>query len=164
KRAGAARGARRRGAPRPYLDHADRADRGRRGRADDGALRAGARARRLRPGDPAADRARGLLAAALHRDGDARPGRPAPRRPRGRRGGARDRSAEGLDDRRLMAGIFVTGTDTEIGKTVVAAVLARTQADDGKRVAVFKPALSGMDEFPGYEEAAARAADSVLGL
>jgi dethiobiotin synthetase len=52
-------------------------------------------------------------------------------------------------------GFFVTGTTTEIGKTVVTAALARTLANDGKRVAVFKPALTGMDEFPGYDEAAA---------
>jgi dethiobiotin synthetase len=55
------------------------------------------------------------------------------------------------------SGIFVTATSTEVGKTVVAAVLARTLAEDGKRVAVFKPAATGMDEFPDYDEAAARA-------
>jgi dethiobiotin synthetase len=59
---------------------------------------------------------------------------------------------------RRASGIFVTGTSTEIGKTVVAAVLARTLADEGKSVAVFKPALTGMDEFPDYDEAAAIAA------
>ena len=47
-----------------------------------------------------------------------------------------------------MRGVFVTGTGTEVGKTVVAAVLARTAAARGERVAVFKPALSGLDE-PG---------------
>ena len=62
------------------------------------------------------------------------------------------------------SGIFVTGTGTEIGKTVVAAVLARSLADHGASVAVFKPALTGMDEFPDYEEAAAKAADSIVGL
>jgi dethiobiotin synthetase len=62
------------------------------------------------------------------------------------------------------SGIFVTGTGTEIGKTVVAAVLARSIADHGASVAVFKPALTGMDEFPDYDEAAAKAADSVVGL
>jgi len=56
------------------------------------------------------------------------------------------------------SGVFVTGTGTEIGKTVVAAVLARTLADAGQSVAVFKPALTGMDEFPDYDEAAAIAA------
>lgn len=43
-------------------------------------------------------------------------------------------------------GVFVTGTGTEVGKTVVAAALARTAAATGRRVAVFKPALSGLDE------------------
>lgn len=46
------------------------------------------------------------------------------------------------------AGLFVTGTGTEVGKTVVAAVLAHTAAAKGRRVAVFKPALTGLDE-PG---------------
>jgi dethiobiotin synthetase len=44
------------------------------------------------------------------------------------------------------AGIFVTGTGTEVGKTVVAAVMARTLAAEGKRVAVFKPCVTGLDE------------------
>ncbi|HEV7483077.1 MAG TPA: dethiobiotin synthase [Solirubrobacterales bacterium] len=44
------------------------------------------------------------------------------------------------------AGVFVTGTGTEVGKTVVAAVIARTLAAAGKRVAVFKPAVTGLDE------------------
>jgi dethiobiotin synthetase len=43
-------------------------------------------------------------------------------------------------------GVFVTGTSTEVGKTVVAAVLARTLAEGGKRVAVFKPAVTGLEE------------------
>jgi dethiobiotin synthetase len=42
--------------------------------------------------------------------------------------------------------VFVTGTGTEVGKTVVAAVLARTLAAEGKRVAVFKPAVTGLEE------------------
>jgi len=58
------------------------------------------------------------------------------------------------------SGVFVTGTGTEIGKTMVAAVLARTLAEDGHSVAVFKPALTGMDEFPEYDEHAAIAAAS----
>jgi dethiobiotin synthetase len=60
-------------------------------------------------------------------------------------------------------GVFVTATSTEVGKTVVAAVLARALADEGRRVAVFKPALTGMDEFPGYDEAAAMAAVAAAG-
>lgn len=47
-----------------------------------------------------------------------------------------------------MRGFFVTGTGTEVGKTVVAAVLARTLANSGKRVAVFKPAVTGLED-PG---------------
>ena len=45
-----------------------------------------------------------------------------------------------------MRGVFVTGTGTEVGKTVVAAAIARTAAAAGSRVAVFKPAVSGLDE------------------
>jgi dethiobiotin synthetase len=44
-------------------------------------------------------------------------------------------------------GIFVTGTGTEVGKTVVAAALARTLAAAGSNVAVFKPAVTGLDEY-----------------
>jgi dethiobiotin synthetase len=47
-----------------------------------------------------------------------------------------------------MRGVFVTGTGTEVGKTVVAAVFARTAHDAGERVAVFKPAVSGLDDYP----------------
>lgn len=43
-------------------------------------------------------------------------------------------------------GIFVTGTGTEVGKTVVAAALARTLAAEEQRVAVFKPAVTGLEE------------------
>lgn len=43
-------------------------------------------------------------------------------------------------------GLFVTGTSTEVGKTVVAAAIARTLATEGKRVAVFKPAVTGLEE------------------
>ena len=45
-----------------------------------------------------------------------------------------------------MRGVFVTGTGTEVGKTVVAAVIARTHAETGERVAVFKPAVSGLED------------------
>jgi dethiobiotin synthetase len=41
----------------------------------------------------------------------------------------------------------VTGTGTEVGKTVVAAAIARTLAASGERVAVFKPAVTGLDEL-----------------
>jgi dethiobiotin synthetase len=44
-------------------------------------------------------------------------------------------------------GVFVTGTGTEVGKTIVAGVIARTAAQSGRVVAVFKPAVSGLDEL-----------------
>ncbi|HSD25060.1 MAG TPA: dethiobiotin synthase [Solirubrobacterales bacterium] len=47
-----------------------------------------------------------------------------------------------------MRGVFVTGTGTGVGKTVVAAVLARTAHASGASVAVFKPAVSGLDDHP----------------
>ena len=47
-----------------------------------------------------------------------------------------------------MRGFFVTGTGTEVGKTVVAAALARTLVAGGELVAVFKPAVTGLDD-PG---------------
>jgi dethiobiotin synthetase len=43
-------------------------------------------------------------------------------------------------------GCFVTGTGTEVGKTVVAAAIARTRAARGAGVAVFKPAVTGLEE------------------
>jgi dethiobiotin synthetase len=45
-----------------------------------------------------------------------------------------------------LNGVFVTGTGTEVGKTVVAAAIARSAAASGSRVAVFKPAVSGLDD------------------
>ena len=49
--------------------------------------------------------------------------------------------------------MFVTGTGTEVGKTVVAAVIARTAREQNRRVSVFKPAVSGLDdsESPDHE-------------
>jgi dethiobiotin synthetase len=48
-------------------------------------------------------------------------------------------------------GFFVTGTGTEVGKTVVAAVLAHDLRRRGSSVAVFKPAVTGLDE-PGESD------------
>lgn len=45
-------------------------------------------------------------------------------------------------------GFFVTGTGTEVGKTVVSAALAHDLRQQGSTVAVFKPAVTGLDE-PG---------------
>ena len=40
-------------------------------------------------------------------------------------------------------GLFVTGTDTEVGKTVIAGGIARVLTDNGQKVGVFKPIASG---------------------
>ena len=45
-----------------------------------------------------------------------------------------------------MRGVFVTGTGTDVGKTVLAAAIARSMAATGARVSVFKPAVSGLDQ------------------
>lgn len=57
-----------------------------------------------------------------------------------------------------MRGVFVTGTGTEVGKTVVAAVIARTHAAAGERVGVFKPAVSGLEEGEESDHALLRRA------
>lgn len=63
-----------------------------------------------------------------------------------------------------MHGFFVTGTGTGVGKTVVAAAIASAAAATGRSVAVFKPAVSGLDEDgePDHEllRRAARSAQS----
>jgi dethiobiotin synthetase len=48
-----------------------------------------------------------------------------------------------------MHGIFVTGTDTEVGKSVVAAAICAALTEQGRQVAAFKPAVTGLDEAPG---------------
>ena len=40
-------------------------------------------------------------------------------------------------------GLFITGTDTNVGKTYVTALIAKQLVADGKRVGVYKPAASG---------------------
>lgn len=42
-----------------------------------------------------------------------------------------------------VPGLFVAGTDTDVGKTHVAAALARTLVASGRRVGVYKPVASG---------------------
>jgi dethiobiotin synthetase len=46
----------------------------------------------------------------------------------------------------LDSGLFVTGTDTGVGKTVVAAALCASLRAAGKRVAAVKPLLTGLDD------------------
>jgi dethiobiotin synthetase len=51
-----------------------------------------------------------------------------------------------------MRGLFVTGTDTEVGKTVVAGCIAAALHARGERVAAYKPVVTGLDEpaAPGW--------------
>jgi dethiobiotin synthetase len=42
-------------------------------------------------------------------------------------------------------GLFITGTDTGVGKTYVAALMARTLVERGVRVGVYKPVASGVN-------------------
>lgn len=44
---------------------------------------------------------------------------------------------------RRTAGLFVTGTDTGVGKTHVAAMIARALKNEGRDVGVYKPVASG---------------------
>ena len=45
-----------------------------------------------------------------------------------------------------MRGCFVTGTDTGVGKTVVAAAICAALCERGERVAVVKPVVTGLDD------------------
>ncbi|MGI8594788.1 MAG: dethiobiotin synthase [Solirubrobacteraceae bacterium] len=47
---------------------------------------------------------------------------------------------------RSLRGLFVTGTDTGVGKTVVAAAICAALRARGERVAAFKPVVTGLDE------------------
>ena len=49
----------------------------------------------------------------------------------------------------MTRGAFVTGTDTGAGKSVVTAAIAAALVADGRRVAAFKPVVTGLDEPPG---------------
>ena len=48
-----------------------------------------------------------------------------------------------------MRGLFVTGTDTGVGKSVLAASVCAALAARGERVAAFKPVVTGLDDEPG---------------
>ncbi len=48
-----------------------------------------------------------------------------------------------------MQGIFITGTDTSVGKTLVAGALAAAARNNGTRVGVFKPCESGCGQPNG---------------
>jgi dethiobiotin synthetase len=48
-----------------------------------------------------------------------------------------------------VRGIFVTGTGTEVGKSVVSAAICAALAERGKKVAAFKPVVTGIEEEGG---------------
>jgi dethiobiotin synthetase len=48
-----------------------------------------------------------------------------------------------------LRGLFVTGTDTGVGKSVLAASVCAALAARGERVAAFKPVVTGLDDEPG---------------
>jgi dethiobiotin synthetase len=46
-------------------------------------------------------------------------------------------------------GVFITGTDTEVGKTLVATALIRPLVQAGHRIAAMKPVAAGAEQTPG---------------
>lgn len=48
-----------------------------------------------------------------------------------------------------MRGLFVTGTDTGVGKSVLSAALLAAIAAEGRPVRAYKPVVTGLDEPPG---------------
>jgi dethiobiotin synthetase len=46
-------------------------------------------------------------------------------------------------------GLFITGTNTEVGKTYIGTMIARALVEAGRRVAVYKPVASGCHETDG---------------
>ena len=51
--------------------------------------------------------------------------------------------------RKPVRGLFITGTDTEIGKTYASVLIARSLVAAGHRVGVYKPAASGCSRLAG---------------
>jgi dethiobiotin synthetase len=54
-----------------------------------------------------------------------------------------------MRDLRKYPALFVTGTDTDVGKTVVTAALARWMAKDGREVCAIKPIATGCRQKGG---------------
>lgn len=68
-----------------------------------------------------------------------------------------------------LRGLFITGTDTGVGKTLIAGAIARRLRSLGKKIEVFKPVATGCRRGPGdlYSEDAeflAACADSTRSL
>ncbi|MFI4984481.1 MAG: dethiobiotin synthase [Solirubrobacterales bacterium] len=61
-----------------------------------------------------------------------------------------------------MRGLFVTGTDTGVGKTIVSAALLAAMAAEGEPVRAHKPVMTGLDEQPDGDADGAWPADHEL--
>lgn len=57
--------------------------------------------------------------------------------------------AGGLTPVHRLRGVFVTGTGTGVGKSVLAASICAALAGRGEKVAAFKPVITGLDEHDG---------------
>lgn len=47
-----------------------------------------------------------------------------------------------------MRGLFITGTDTGVGKTILSAALVAAMASEGEKVSAYKPVVTGTGEPP----------------
>ena len=57
--------------------------------------------------------------------------------------------ASGLTPVHRLRGLFVTGTGTGVGKSVLAASICAALAERGEKVAAFKPVITGLEEHDG---------------
>ena len=57
---------------------------------------------------------------------------------------------------RQLPGLFVVGTDTGVGKTFVAALVARALVREGRRVGVLKPVATGATRVGDFGGATTR--------
>ena len=62
-----------------------------------------------------------------------------------------------------MSGIFVTGTDTGVGKTVVAAGIAGAMRRDGIDVGIMKPIATGIPQKNGFKSSDAELLAKIAG-
>jgi dethiobiotin synthetase len=63
-----------------------------------------------------------------------------------------------------MRGLFVTATDTDVGKTVLSGALLAAIAATGEPVRAYKPVITGLEEPSSRTPAAWPADDELLGL
>jgi len=61
-----------------------------------------------------------------------------------------------------MRGLFVTGTDTGVGKTILSACLLAAMVAEGEWVSAYKPVITGLDEHAGPDDPATWPTDDEL--